>query len=62
MTGHSPDASMEAVIAQAKRGLTYMLPTEDHVWVAEELARRFGLPSLAMAVSSHRCQSMFPFV
>lgn len=52
MTGHSPDASMEAVIAQAKRGLTYMLPTEDHVWVAEELSRRFGLPYWQMAMTA----------
>lgn len=52
MTGHSPDASMEALIAQAKRGLTYMLPTEDHVWVAEELSRRFGLPYWQMAMTA----------
>jgi glutamate-1-semialdehyde 2,1-aminomutase len=25
-------------------GITTMLPTEDAEWVAEELARRFGLP------------------
>lgn len=52
MTGHSPDASMEALIAQAKRGLTYMLPTEDHVRVAEELSRRFGLPYWQMAMTA----------
>lgn len=52
MTGHSPDASMDALIAQAKRGLTYMLPTEDHVWVSEELSRRFGLPYWQMAMTA----------
>jgi glutamate-1-semialdehyde 2,1-aminomutase len=26
------------------RGITMMLPTEDSIWVGEELARRFGLP------------------
>jgi len=43
MTGHSPAATVEAVTAQARRGLTFMLPTEDGLWVGEELARRFGL-------------------
>lgn len=44
MTGHSPAPTVEAILRQARRGLTYMLPTEDSVWVANELARRFGLP------------------
>lgn len=41
MTGHSPKATVEAINAQLKRGLTAMLPTEDAVIVASELARRF---------------------
>src|SRR6184192_4236282 len=44
MTGHSPPATADAIAAQARRGVTLMLPTEDSDWVAEELARRFGLP------------------
>jgi len=44
MTGHAPPASVEAITAQAQRGITFMLPTEDAIWVGEELARRFGLP------------------
>jgi glutamate-1-semialdehyde 2,1-aminomutase len=44
MTGHAPPATVEAVAAQARRGSTFMLPTEDAVWAGEELARRFGLP------------------
>jgi glutamate-1-semialdehyde 2,1-aminomutase len=44
MTGHAPPAALEAIAARAKRGITFMLPTEDSVWVGEELARRFGLP------------------
>ena len=44
MTGHAPKAVVEAVAAQARRGITFMLPTEDAVWVGEELSRRFGLP------------------
>jgi glutamate-1-semialdehyde 2,1-aminomutase len=44
MTGHAPAASVEAIAAQARRGITFMLPTEDGIFVGEELARRFGLP------------------
>lgn len=42
--GHSPKATVDAVTDQMKRGMTYLLPTEDSIWVGEELARRFGLP------------------
>jgi hypothetical protein len=34
MTGHSPAAAVEAIRAQAGRGITTMLPTEDAIWVA----------------------------
>ncbi|HEY7859059.1 MAG TPA: transaminase [Candidatus Nanopelagicales bacterium] len=44
MTGHSPAATVAALKAQLDRGITSMLPTEDAPLVAEELARRFGLP------------------
>ena len=43
MAGHAPPASVRAITEQAARGITTMLPTEDSLWVAEELARRFGL-------------------
>ncbi|MBN2204778.1 MAG: aspartate aminotransferase family protein [Thermoleophilia bacterium] len=43
MTGHSPEASVAAIREQAGRGITTMLPTEDSLWVAGELRRRFGL-------------------
>ena len=43
MTGHSPSVAVEAIARQAERGVTLMLPTEDSVWVGEELQRRFGL-------------------
>ena len=52
MTGHAPAATVEAVRAQAARGFTFMLPTEDAVWVGEELARRFGLPCWQFAVTA----------
>jgi glutamate-1-semialdehyde 2,1-aminomutase len=44
MFGHANPAVVEAIEAQLRRGSTMMLPTEDSVWVGEELARRFGLP------------------
>jgi glutamate-1-semialdehyde 2,1-aminomutase len=43
MTGHGPAGSLPAIAAQLERGLTTMLPTEDALWVGEELQRRFGL-------------------
>jgi len=43
MGGHSPQATVAAVTDQLQRGITLMLPSEDAVWVGEELQRRFGL-------------------
>jgi glutamate-1-semialdehyde 2,1-aminomutase len=44
MTGHSPFATVKAVEEQMRRGITLMLPSEDAVFVGEELQKRFGLP------------------
>src|SRR5260370_6990124 len=44
MTGLSPDVVAKAVGRRAKEGVTLMLPTEDALWVGEDLQRRFGLP------------------
>src|SRR6202140_4477575 len=44
MTGHSPDVVAEALALRVKEGITLMLPTEDSLWVGEDLQRRFGLP------------------
>ncbi|HWA55993.1 MAG TPA: aminotransferase class III-fold pyridoxal phosphate-dependent enzyme, partial [Gemmatimonadales bacterium] len=52
MTGHAPAATVAAVRRQAERGFTFMLPSEDHLWVAEELTRRFGLPCWQFAMSA----------
>jgi glutamate-1-semialdehyde 2,1-aminomutase len=52
MTGHSPAATVEAINAQLKRGMTAMLPTEDAVLVSRELARRFGLPLWQFTVTA----------
>lgn len=52
MFGHSPAPVARAVAAQAARGITTMLPSEDGVWVSEELARRFGMPVWQFALSA----------
>jgi glutamate-1-semialdehyde 2,1-aminomutase len=44
MTGHSPIATAEIIARQSQQGITLMLPTEDAIYVGEELTRRFGLP------------------
>ncbi len=44
MTGHAPEPVLDVITERIRRGVTYMLPTEDAVWVGEELTRRFGLP------------------
>ena len=44
MTGHSPDVVAEAVAKRVKEGITLMLPTEDGIFVGEDLKKRFGLP------------------
>jgi len=41
--GHSPDPVVKAIRAQAKRGLTYMLPTETAHEVGRLLTDRFGM-------------------
>jgi glutamate-1-semialdehyde 2,1-aminomutase len=52
MTGHSPPATIAAIADRAPRGLTTMLPDEDAIWVADELARRFGLLLWQIALSA----------
>ena len=52
MTGHSPEPVVRAVAEQAARGITLMLPSEEALWVGEELARRFGLPRWQFALTA----------
>jgi glutamate-1-semialdehyde 2,1-aminomutase len=44
MTGHSPDVVVDAVATRTRKGITLMLPTEDALFVGEDLQKRFGLP------------------
>lgn len=50
--GHSHPAVVAAVRAQVERGSVTLWSSEDHVWVTEELHRRFGLPFWQFAVSA----------
>ena len=52
MTGHAPEPTIRAIAEQAARGITSMLPSEDALWVSQELERRFGLPSWQFALSA----------
>ncbi len=52
MCGHALPFVTEAVSRQAARGTTTMLPSDDVVWVGEELARRFGLPVWQLAMTA----------
>jgi glutamate-1-semialdehyde 2,1-aminomutase len=52
MTGHSPEPAVRATAEQAQRGITLMLPSEDALWVGEEMARRFGLPFWQFALTA----------
>ena len=44
IAGHAHPAIVEAVSEQVRRGTHFAQPTEDAIWNAGELARRFGLP------------------
>jgi glutamate-1-semialdehyde 2,1-aminomutase len=52
MAGHSPAGSIPAIQARLERGITGMLPTDDAIWVGEELARRFGVPFWQFALTA----------
>ena len=43
--GHAPEPTTRAVAQRLAAGAQFLLPTEDAVWVATELAGRYGLPA-----------------
>jgi glutamate-1-semialdehyde aminotransferase len=51
-TGYGPAPVVEAVSRQVRLGSQYLLPTEDSIWVAGELARRYGLPLWQFTLSA----------
>jgi glutamate-1-semialdehyde 2,1-aminomutase len=52
MAGHALPAVTAALAERAQRGITTMLPSEDAVWVADELRRRFGLEKWQIAMTA----------
>lgn len=50
--GYGPPAVVAAVSRQVAAGAHFLLPTADAVWVAEELARRIGVPYWQMTLSA----------
>ena len=52
MAGHSPAPTANATAHQAGHGITMMLPTEEAIWVGEELTRRFGVPRWLFTLSA----------
>jgi len=52
MAGHGPKVTVDAIANQAGKGITLMLPTENAIWVGDELARRFGVPYWQFTLSA----------
>ena len=52
MFGHSPPPVARAIRRQARRGLTYMLPSRDALHLGALLAETFGLPSWQIATTA----------
>ncbi len=52
MFGHSPPPVARAIRRQAKRGLTYMLPSEDALELGRLLTERFGLAQWQIATTA----------
>ena len=51
IAGHAHPAIVAAVSERVRRGTHFAQPTEDAIWNASELARRFGLPQWRFANS-----------
>ncbi len=52
MAGHAPVPVTAAIADRYAKGATLMLPTEDSIWAAGELERRFGLPMWQLTLSA----------
>ncbi len=52
MFGHSPPPVARAIARQAKRGLTYMLPSEEALELGALLTAMFGLPEWQIATTA----------
>ncbi|MFI5393031.1 MAG: aspartate aminotransferase family protein, partial [Myxococcota bacterium] len=50
--GYGPEPVVEAVTKRMAAGSQFLLPSEDSIWVAQELQRRFGLPKWQFTLSA----------
>jgi len=50
--GHANPVIVRAIAEQAARSTQFLLPTEDSIWVAEELARRYPMPFWQFTLSA----------
>jgi len=50
--GYAPEPVVEAISRRASMGTQFLLPNEDALWVAEELARRYRLPMWQFTLSA----------
>lgn len=57
MSGHAPAATIRAINDQIPKGITFMLPHEDSIWVSRHLTERYNAPSTP--VDRRVCQWQF---
>jgi len=55
--GYAPEPVVEAVSRRIRMGNQFLLPSEDAIWVAEELGRRWGLPKWQFALSASQANT-----
>jgi glutamate-1-semialdehyde 2,1-aminomutase len=55
--GYAPEPVVEAVSRRMAAGNQFLLPVEDSIWVAEELARRWGLPKWQFTLSASQANT-----
>ncbi|MFB3739019.1 MAG: aminotransferase class III-fold pyridoxal phosphate-dependent enzyme, partial [Candidatus Velamenicoccus archaeovorus] len=55
--GYAPPPIVEAVSRRMTLGHQFLLPVEDAIWVAEELARRWGLPKWQFTLSASQANT-----
>jgi glutamate-1-semialdehyde 2,1-aminomutase len=55
--GYAPPPVVEAVSRRVAAGSQFLLPSEDAIWVAEELARRYGLPRWQFTLSASQANT-----
>jgi glutamate-1-semialdehyde 2,1-aminomutase len=55
--GYAPEPVVRAVSERVAKGSQFLLPSEDAIWVAEELARRWGLPRWQFTLSASQANT-----